>query len=211
MIKQFILFISAMFIAFCGIAQSSIFLPIMIKNDYGTVETYRIKKGDKLVYEVNAFGDKYNFIVTINDQTDKGGLDFNYEMTNANKTSGHVIISAEAKSNATKDVNYLGGGDLNLTEECTVWLSGKNFGDMPQKKTVMQMDNNSPETFYVPEKHKVNPVIKIKGEDKILDGFMINNAADGNGDKTLWINNISTNSLILKMDLGFSIQLVEIK
>jgi hypothetical protein len=90
-------------------------------------------------------------------------------------------------------------------------MSYKNFGDMPQKKTVMQLDDNNPETFYRPEKDEVNPVVKIKGENKKLDAFIINNAADGTGNKTMWINGISSNSLIVKMELGFSIQLMEIK
>jgi hypothetical protein len=98
-----------------------------------------------------------------------------------------------------------------MVDACTVWLSDKNFADMKLKKTIMQMDNNSPETFYLPVENEVNPIVKIKGENKKLDGFIINNAADGKGNKTLWINNVSSNSLILKMELGFSIHLVEIK
>jgi hypothetical protein len=108
-------------------------------------------------------------------------------------------------------VNYFRGGELNLTDAITVWLSYKNFGDMPNKKTTMQIDNNNPETFYRPEKDEANLVVKIKGKDKKLDAFIINNAADGTGNKTMWINGISSNSLIVKMELGFSIQLMEIK
>ncbi len=152
-----------------------------------------------------------NCIVTVNDESQEKGINFNYEMTNDKNTKGHVVISAEAKSKATKYVNYFGGGDLSLTDACTVWLSDKNFGDMPQKKTVIQMDNSKPETFYKPAKNEVNPVVKIKGENKNLDGFIINNAADGKGNKTLWINNNSGNPLILKMELGWSIVLTEIR
>jgi hypothetical protein len=208
--KQLILFVSLLAFAFSSMAQSSVFLPMMIKNDDGSMGSYDIQKGDKLVYQVKAGGNEYDFIVTINDENEKG-IDFNYEMTNSNKTSGHVIISSKAKSEATRYVNYFRGGELILTDACTVWLSNKNFSDMPQKKTVMQIDNNSPETFYRPEKDEVTPIVKIKGEDKKIDGFMINNAADGNGDKTLWINGISSNSLIIKMDLGWSIVLKEIR
>jgi hypothetical protein len=82
---------------------------------------------------------------------------------------------------------------------------------MQQKKTVIQMDNGSPETFYLPEENEVYPVVKIKGEDMKLNAFMINNAEDGKGDKTLWINDISSNSIIVKMELGWSIVLKEIR
>lgn len=208
--KQFILFVSAMLLTFVSIAQSSFTLPIIVKNDDGSSQFYDLKAGDQLVYQVNAGGNEYDFIVTLNDPG-KNALDFNYEMTNSNNTSGHVTISGEAKSNATRYVNYFRGGDLNLTDACTVWLSGKNFSDMPNKKTTMTLDNGTPETFYRPEKDEVEPVVKVKGEDKKLEGFIINNAADGNGKKTMWIHGISSNSLILKMDLGWSIVLKEVR
>lgn len=208
--KRFILFVSIMALAFSSMAQGTINLPMMIKNEDGSLDTYEIQKGDKLVYQVNAGGNEYDFIVTVNDENEKG-IDFNYEMTNSNNTKGHVTISVSAKKDATKYINFFRGGELNLTDACTVWLSNTNFSDMPQKKTVMQMDNNSPETFYTPEKNEVSPTVKIKGENKKIDGFMINNAADGNGNKTIWINNTSANSLIIKMDLGWSIVLKEIR
>ena len=193
--KQVILFVSLMVFAFSSMAQRSIYLPMMIKNDDGSTGSYDIQKGDKLVYQVKAGGNEYDFIVTINDEGDKG-IDFNYEMTNANKTSGHVTISAKAKSDATKYVNFFRGGELNLTDA---------------KKTTITLDNGAPETFYRPEKDEVSPVVKIKGEDKKLDAFIINNAADGSGNKTMWINGMSSNSLIVKMDLGWSIVLKEIR
>lgn len=212
--KVLLLVFCLMAFVFSGTAQKSVtsmYLPIMIKNDDGSTGSYELKKGDKLVYHVNAGGSEYDFIVTINKETPKGGLDFTYEMTNSSNTKGHVVISSNARYKATKYINYFRGGELNLTDAITVWMSYKNFGEMPGKQTTMQLDNNSPETFYRPENDEVNPVVKIKGEDKKLDAFIINNAADGKGNKTMWINGISSNSLIVKMELGFSIQLMEIK
>ena len=209
--KQLVLIVSLIAFAFSSIAQQTMYLPIILKNDDGTAGSYEIKKGDKLVYGVNAGGNEYDFIVTVNKGNSKGAIDFNYEMTNSRNTKGHVFISANARANATKYINYFGGGELNLTDAITVWLSNKNFGDMSKKKTTMQIDNNSPETFYRPEKDEATLVVKIKGADKKLDAFIINNAADGTGDKTMWINAISGNTLIVKMDLGFTIVLKEIR
>lgn len=209
--KKLLILIAVVAFALNSFAQEAMYLPVMIKNADGSSGSYDIQKGDKLVYEVNAGGSIYNFIVTVNAASFETGIDFNYEMTNASKTSGHVTISADARNNATKYVNYFRGGDLNLTDACSVWLSSKNFGDMSNKKTTMQIDNGAPETFYQPDNADVELVVKIKGKDKTINGFSINNAADGAGSKTLWINNISSNSLILKMDLGFSIILKEIK
>jgi hypothetical protein len=209
--KQLVLIGSLIAFAFSCIAQEYMYLPIILKNDDGTSGSYEIKKGDKLIYQVNAGGNEYDFIVNVNSGNSKGAIDFNYEMTNSRNTKGHVLISADARKNATQYINYFGGGELNLTNAITVWLSNKNFGDMSKKKTTMQIDNNSPETFYRPEKDEANPIVKIKGADKKLDTFIINNAKDGTGDKTMWINAIAGNTLIVKMDLGFTIVLKEIK
>lgn len=209
--KKLLMVFCVVAIAFNSLAQSNLNLPLILKNDDGSTDTYIIQKGDKLVYEVKAGGSTYDFIITVNSEGIQTGIDFNYEMTNATKTSGHVKISAHAKRNASKYVNYFKGGELSLTDACTVWLSGKNFSDMPDRKTVMQIDNNAPETFYRPVNDEVEPVVKIKGKDQKIDGFKINNAPDGTGGKTIWINNDSSNALILKMELGFSIVLKEIK
>jgi hypothetical protein len=209
--KQFIFFVSLMAFTFSSIAQSAFQLPLGIKNADGSAEYYDIKNGDKLVYQVNAGGNQHEFIVTINGHDSKNGIDFNYEMTNSSNTKGHVTISAKAQADATKYVNYFRGGDLNLTDASSVWLSGKNFSDMPERKTTMQLDNNAPETFYRPKEDEVTTIVKIKGEDRTVEGFRINNASDGTGDKTIWINDLSSNSLIIKMDLGWSIVLKEIR
>ncbi len=208
--KQFILIVSLISFAFSSMAQDAFTLPLIVKNDDGSSEFYDLKKGDKLVYQVKAGGNEYEFIVTLNDPGNNA-LDFNYEMTNSNKTIGHVTISNKAKSEATKYVNFFRGGELSLTDACTVWLSGKNFNDMANKKTTMTLDNGAPETFYNPENDDVSTIVKIKGEDKKIEAFIINNAADGTGNKTMWIHDISSNSLIVKMDLGWSIVLKEIR
>jgi hypothetical protein len=205
-----LLILSAIFIA-GSFAQSALQLPIAVKNEDGGSSFFDIKQGDKLVYAVNAGGRQYEFIVTVNKHDSKNGIDFNYEMTNATNTSGRVMISPAAMAGATKYVNYFRGGELSLTDASSVWLSGKNFGDMPQRQTSIQLDNGAPETFYRPKDEDVSMTVKIKGENKIVTGFRINNQQDGAGGKTLWINDLSSNPLILKMDLGWTVTLKEIR
>lgn len=132
-------------------------------------------------------------------------------MTAPVNKKGHVTISANGKNNSSKYVNFFAGGEMKLEDACTVWLTGKNFSDMPEKKTEMTIDDNTPETFYRPDKDEVFPEVKIKGKEMKIEGFIINNAADGTGNKTWWINGISSNSLILKMDMGWTIELKEIR
>ena len=186
-------------------------LPLMMRNEDGSTSYYNIQRGDKLVYHVSAGDKEYDFIVPINDEGYEKGIDFSYEMTAPVNTKGHVMISANGKNNSSKYVNYFSGGDLKLSDACTVWMTGKNFSDMPNKQTEMTIDNSAPEIFYRPDNDEVFPVVNLKGSPVKIEGFKINNAADGTGNKTWWINGISSNSLILKMDMGLTIELKEIR
>jgi hypothetical protein len=187
------------------------FMPIQIKNDDGSSGTYFLEKGDKLVYHVTAGGNEYDFIVTLNSAGLGGPIDFNYQMTNASKTKGHINISSDARSKATKYINYFSGGDLNLTDASAVWLSSESYLDLPTKSTDMTFDDGDEESFYRSENLEAEPVVKIKGKNKKLKVFLLNNSADDDGDKTLWINDSESNPLIIKMKLGFTIELKEIR
>ncbi len=192
-------------------AKKTFTIPIIVIDEIGESTSIDLKKGTQLIYEVNANGNKYDFIVTLNDYDYSRGIDFNYRMTNENKTQGHVKISKNGKNESRKYVNFFTGGELLLKDASTIWLTGKNFAEMPDKKTEMQFDNNDPETFYRQEKDEVYPEVIIFEKKQKLDGFIINNAPDATGNKTLWIHNISANPLILKMDLGWTVELKEIK
>jgi len=186
-------------------------IPLMVQKEDGEMYYYDLKKGDQLVYHVNAMGQEYDFIVTLNHYSYASGIDFNYEMTAPANKQGHVTISPKAKASSRKYHNYFSGGELKLTDATTVWFCDDNFGDMPEKKTRLTLDNGTPEIFYRPEKDEVMPVIKVKGKDRPVEGFIVNSKADGTGDKTMWIHGISSNPLILKMDLGWTIELKEIR
>ena len=191
---------------------SSMYLPVNFKSTDGTDSSYLLQKGDELLYQVTAFGTQYDFIVTVNSGGAEKPLDFNYRMTNTAGTAGHVIISAAARATAKQYINYFTGGELLLTTASTVWITDANFTDFATQKTTMAFDGGATETMYTSAHSEVNPVIKIKGTERKLDGFSITNAAFGNkGDKTLWINNSSLNPLIIKMELGFTIELKEIR
>ncbi len=175
--------------------------------------TYDLKKGDSLFYEVNAGGNNYNFIVIINSFTDAKGIDINYLMTAPINKKGRVTVTAAAYKSSRKYVNYFAGGDLKLTDACAIWLCNDAYYDdlLKKNETIMTMDNSAPETFYVPEEDAVQPTIIFKGEEVLVDGMKLNNKKDGNGNHEVWVHNSSTNPLIIKMDLGFTIQLKEVR
>jgi hypothetical protein len=183
-----------------------------ILNMDGGKSLYMGQTGDKLVYEVNAGGQVYDFIITIQEpKTDEYRYSFDWEMTAPVNKSGHVNISKTAAFDSKKYMNYFKGGDLTLTDACTVWMTGENFGEMPDKKTTMQFDSNEPEIFYRKDEAETEQAIKYKGKEMKLDIFKIDNDKEGGNHRQVWVQGISAFPLIVKMDLGWTIRLKEIK
>jgi hypothetical protein len=174
--------------------------------------TFNIHKGDTLVYAVNNSGQQYNFLVIPNKFDVTSGADFNWVMTEPINRKGRVTISSAGLKSGKKLVNYFSGGDLKLTDASAVWLSTDNFKDITSGETKISMDNAAPETFSSPETDAVTPTINYKGKEITLDGFAIESKPGGNAArKELWVLNITNNLLIIKMDLGWTIELKEIR
>jgi hypothetical protein len=178
----------------------------------GGKSLYMGQAGDKLIYEVNAGGQVYDFIITIQEpKTDDYRHSFDWEMTAPINKTGHVNIGKKAALDGRKYMNYFKGGDLTLTDACTVWMTSENFGDMPDKKTTMQFDDNEAETFYRKDEAETEYPIIYKGKEIKLDIFKVDNDKEGSNRRQVWIQGISSSSLIVKMDLGWTIRLKEIK
>ena len=193
------------------IKKPSIGFEFMVKSpiDSTVFFSFQLQVGDKLVYHVNANGNEYDFIVTLNNESYEEGIDFNYVMTNADSTKGHVLITPNGRYKSKKYVNYFKGGELKLTNACTVWMSSDNVWEYPVKH--ITLDSNKEENFYYKKDNTYDPVINFKGKLIKPDYAVYNNATDGSGNKTLWVNQAPNNNLFLKMDLGWTIELKEVR
>jgi len=198
-------------ILFLNTASAQLNMPLAYTDANGGKGEFQLKKGDQLVYHVNTGSAEYDFIVTLDDGGTKKAIDFDYAMTNAAGTSGHVNISAGARAGARKYINYFSGGTMNLTDASTVWLTDANYADLDYGKAQLSFDGGPEETFYAEGSNSVGKVVKIKGVNRKIGGFSITNAQGAAGDKTLWINLSKSNPLIIKMNLGFTIELREIR
>lgn len=165
--------------------------------------TFEIEKATVLVYSVNNNGDVYDFIVTVN-KYDKS-IEFSYDMPQK-KSAAKISIEQNAVEDAVKYNNYFNGSDKTFTNQSTVWLSRKNFQELSMKEGSTSMDmGNGNETYN--QKSTSTMKIKYMGEEKIITYYKAI-AASGN---EVWVLNNSKNPLIVKMNLGWTIELKEVR
>ncbi len=174
--------------------------------------TFSIHKGDTLVYDVSAAGKQYTLFVVPNKFDAAALADFNWMTSAPDSKSGHVTINTKALKSSKRYMNILPAGDLKLTDATSLWFCADNFSEITKKPTSLSLDNNSPETFSSPDDDAVSINVNYKGKDISLDGFAIQNKPEGEPDrKEIWILNISSNLLIIKMDVGWTMQLKEVR
>lgn len=162
--------------------------------------TFDIQKGDTLVYEVNTAGRRYDLMIVPNKFSESNLADFNWLTTGDDAKAGHVVIFAQALKSSKRYVSYLPAGELKLSDASFMWLCSDNF---TEKQTTIAFDGNEPETFSSPEANAASASINYKGKPIELDGFIMQNKAEGQPDrKELWVQNITSNLLIFKLDLG---------
>jgi hypothetical protein len=177
----------------------------------GETNIYTGKAGDQLIYEVNAGGQTYELVITQRVPiSEKYFYSFDWEMTAPVTKKGHIDISSSVYD-AKKYINYFTSGSLTMVDTCTVWMTGSNFAEMPDKKTIMQIDDNPPATFYRKDEAEQEYTVLYRGREVKLDIFKIDNELQGKQHHQLWIQGISSFPLIVKMDLGWTIRLKEIK
>lgn len=200
------LFVSAFFLSLCFWSYSQI-----------NLEDEQMK-GSKLVlmpnfiyvYEVNYEGTEYDLIITVKSISD--GIEFEYKMTNDAETKGSVSMSSEALENAIKQINYFSGGQLDLTDKTTVWVSKKVFNDLvlsgsatispDEGKTMIELINAE-------AGHDFNIYNAISNMEFNDISYVYAESKDGK--VKYWIHLSQNNPMILKMDLGWTVTLKEIR
>jgi len=203
--KKFLLLF--VFISFFSIqSQSQIDLDEEMMNG----STLILMPGFTLVYGVDFHGTTYDFLVHIKSLED--GIEFDYEMTNADNTTGTVKISKEAFETATSQNNYFSGGEMNLEDMTTVWLSKGVFMDLVESgSAVISPDGGTTmESIEVTEVGHSYKIYNAISNDTIDDISYVY-AESGDFSIKYLVHLSKYNPLILGMDLGWKIWLKEIR
>jgi hypothetical protein len=168
--------------------------------------SFKIRKGDTLVYDVSGAGQSYNLLVIPNKFDEAAIADFNWvTVSGTDKKTGHVVVSTAALTTSKKYITSLLPGEIKLSDASMFWLCGASFKDIASesKQTSVTFDNNAAETFSSPEEDAVSTPINYKGNPIELDGFLIQNKPEGSaGRKEIWVLNTTSNLLMFKIDNG---------
>ena len=161
------------------------------------------KKGKVLVYNVTNFDKKYDFILTLTDRD--AGLAFSWKMTEPVNKEGTIEVKPEALASATTLYNFFGPGPVSLDAATCVWVSKGLYQSLKKGETVLidagqgddEIKLNGTETF------------KTTVDGKAVD-LPVLHATTTQGYE-FWIVDSEKDPIIVKMQLGFEIQLKEVK
>jgi len=85
-----------------------------------------VKPGTKLIYAVEANGEKYDFIITV--KALLPALVFDWQMTNDANSNGTITHTAQAMISANTMYNYFAPGQKTLGDDMiSVWLSKNSW------------------------------------------------------------------------------------
>jgi hypothetical protein len=165
--------------------------------------SFYIKAGDILVYNVDNNGDKYDFIVRIK----KFGNDISFDYSMPQKgNKANVMIQAGAVSDASTYVNDFASTNKNLKDKSTVWLSHSNYTDLASDGEATMDFGNGKETFTRGNTGTLK--INYKGKEKIIT---LLNAQNAGGNYKIGVMSEEKNPLIVTMDLGWKLTLKEVR
>jgi hypothetical protein len=175
--------------------------------------TFTIVRKDTLVYEVNSAGKTYDLLIIPNKFDGVSLADFNWKMVGGDNKSGHVVINSTGINSARKYMFNLPGGETKLSDASSFWLSNLNFKEVAKGETTLSIDGGELETFKSPPADAVSTDINYKGKPLNIEGFALQNKAEGeSGRKEIWVMNVSNNLLLIKLDnVSWSMKLKEVR
>ncbi len=165
-----------------------------------------IKKGTKLVYDVNYYGNNYEITVVVKDNVNN--YNFEWYMSAPENKKGTLNLSKEAIENATGIFSYFTNGEINLEDQCCIVLSRKMYDAFKGNGSMeiyTDKKNNVLSIFGNPYNHTQNFGYKNNFSNE-FDCRTVNNGADY---QITYVNDPSF-PLIVEMKLDWSLKLKNI-
>lgn len=174
-----------------------------------------IKPGSRLIYGVEANGQKYDFIVTVKALVP--ALLFDWQMTDPININGSITHTAPAMISGNTMYNFFAPGTKTLDDNTlSVWISRNSFTALTRgtKTAMLKMNTNeSPKKMGVEQEDPKEMKIIVNGEKETVEEFEAKDMAAPSGEDRVYFTfaNSAKMPIILRMQNGFYIALKEIK
>jgi len=174
-----------------------------------------IKPGSKLIYGVEANGQKYDFIVTVKALVP--ALVFDWQMTDPVNINGSITHTATAMTAGNTMYNFFAPGSKTLDDNTlSVWISRNSFTSLTKgtKTAMLKMNTSeSPKKMVVDQEDPTEMKIIVDGEKETVEQFEAKDANAPSGEDRVYFTFAKSAKMpiILKMQNGFYIALKEIK
>lgn len=190
-------------------AFTFLFVMTAQSQNISDLESYEkaMKPGTVLTYDVNNKDKKYQFIVTLKKIGDEIGFD--WKMTEPVNKTGSVVMNAGAVANADALFHSLAGGDSKLDRETSVFISRKIFNDVSTTSIANIKLNGATDTLTVLGNTISEFNFNLNGNLVAIPGWELQNTGDMK--YTLDVLESFKFPIIFRIDLGWTIQLAEIK
>ena len=170
---------------------------------------FKLNKGDKLVYDVRHKGDLYYYTVEIIECGPK--FIYKWEMGEPKNKKGTVEIKSKAMNQAMKITTRVKPDEhLLLEDACILWIS---------KSLLKSLANNTQPEITIDETtgnkmalmQKNNFTFRYKGAALTSEILEVSNQQKFFDLKQFSVLNNPENPLIVKLNMGFTVELIEIK
>lgn len=173
------------------------------------ITTFKISKGDILIYDVRNQGDLYYYRVIIKE--DKGKIAFEWEMDEPKNKQGTVEIKGKALGSSTKMVTKVKPDNTLFLEDATiVWIS-KHLLKTLNSTLQVEMDIDGVPNNKMTVLQKTTQTIIYKGTPVRVEVLDVSNQMKFFDLREFWVMNDSENPLITKLNMGFTVDLIEIR
>ncbi|MFH0894239.1 MAG: hypothetical protein V2A54_07375 [Bacteroidota bacterium] len=162
-----------------------------------------IKSTTVLTYKVVANGSQYDYVV--DSLTLGNSIAFRWKMGAPKNMKGKVRMSQQALDTASAMNNYFRNNEfLDLKDKTSVWMGRKIRKAIAENKPITVDPQNTREVL-TPKGEK-SYTFTINGTSTTIKVLYAETASG----KKFWFLNDAVNPLILKMDLGWTIELISV-
>lgn len=171
--------------------------------------TFKLNKGDKLIYDVRHKGDLYYYTIEIVECGPK--YIYNWEMGEPKNKKGTVEIKPKAMNQAMKITTRVKPNEhLLLEDACILWISKALFKALANNsQPEITIDETTGNKMALLQKN--NFTFKYKGATLTSEVLDVSNQQKFFDLKQFSVLNNADNPLIVKLNMGFTAELIEIK